>query len=294
MTTIEQVVGTTRSMLSASLGNELSRLAQAYVPGDPTIRLAHDKRIPDGGVVSVGLTTLVAASSTTGNEVQVVPGIDGSPDQSAPQGTLVHLRPRHTTWQIFREIDSTISEISSPTNGLYGLSTEQFPVDTVDGTYTLSSAPLKVVRVRYLRPGSDDEWYDLAFDYRPAAGGSPTVRASGAPGGTTVEIVTAHPFLQPERLGDTLTSLNIPDSYARLLAVGAARTLSLATESRRSQPFSQGDPRRAEEVPLSGNAMVYDRLQRTFKQLVADERSRLIQQHPYRQQMERFYARMTG
>ena len=294
MTTIEQIVGDTRSLLSGSLAPEIGILAQPYSPGDSTVTFAQPRRITDGTTMCVGLTTLRALGGET-QAPRVVAGTDGSPDVAAPSGTIVHIMPRNTTWQAFTELVSTVAELSSPDHGLYSAVTEQFPSDTVDGTYPLSRAPMKVIRVRYLRPGSTDEWSDVAWDYRPAAGGTPTVHVvSPVPGGTTVEVVTGQTFKTPQALDDTLASLDIPDSYRRLLAVGAARNLSLSSESRRMQPFSQGDPRRAEEVPPTGNVVVYDRLARDFRNLVAQERANLISQHPYKTQMERFYARMGG
>ena len=290
MTTIEQVVGMSRSLMAGALGNEVSRLSSAYVPGDTSIKLRHEKRIGDGSVLSVGLTTLVAAQSTTGNEIAVVAGYDGSPDQSSPSATLVHLRPRHTTFQVYREVVATVQEISSSRHGLYGVTSETFTVDTVDGTYVLGYAPLRVLRVRYLRPGSQDEWHDVAWTFQPGAPDGPTIRSNQAPGGTTIQVQYAVPFSTPERLDDTLETLSIPEEYTRLLAVGAARNLSLSTESRRSQVFSQGDPRRAEEVPSTGNVVVYDRLVRQFRDLVADARARLVQQYPYRVSTEQFSA----
>lgn len=291
MVAISEIVGNTRSLLSAGLGNDVTRLSSAYNPLDPTIKIMHDKRVNDGAAISIGLTTLIAATSSSGREIAVVPGIDGSPDQSAPSGELVHLRPRHTTWQVFREVVATVDEVSSPVHGLYALVDEEFPSDTVDQTYVLSAPAIRILRVRYKRPGSQDEWHDVAWDFQPRAPLGPTVRArSHVPGGTTVHIQQAVPFLTPERLGENLADLHIPESYARLLAVGAARNLALATESRRAQPFAQGDPRRAEEVQMGSSAMVFDRLERMFKRLVADERARLVAQHPYRSQMERLYA----
>ena len=288
MTSIEQIVGMSRSLMAGALGNEVSRLSSAYVPGDTSIKLRHEKRIGDGSVLSVGLTTLVAAQSTTGNEIAVVAGYDGSPDQSSPSDTLVHLRPRHTTFQVYREVVATVQEISSSRHGLYGVTSETFTVDTVDGTYVLGVAPLKVLRVRYLRPGSQDEWHDVAWSFQPGAPAGPTVRSNQAPGGSIIQVQYADAFTPPTHLDNTLPSLGIPEEYARLLAVGAARNLALSSEGRRAQPFSQGDPRRAEEVPSTASVVVYDRLVRQFRDLVADARARLVQQHPYRHQMQQF------
>ena len=286
-TTIEQVAGMTRGLLSGALNNEVTRLATAYNPGDPTISLLHDKRVGEGSVLSIGLNTFVAATSTTGREVSVVPGLDGSPDVSQPAGSTVFVRPRHTNWQIVSNLTLTISSLSSAKHGLYQMKTEEFPSDPTWNTYVLASDPLKVHRVRYRVIGSPDQWANSAFEERSTPDGN-VVYAPQVPGGTTVEVRYGADFSVPESLDDTLEDLGMPDTYAQMLAVGAARGLALASESRRNQPFSQGDPRRAEEVPMTGNVVVYDRLQRWFRDLVAEERARLVQDNSYRIKMEAF------
>lgn len=286
--TLSQVVGQARTLMNAGLSTDVAKLAKSYQQGAPTITLTTDKRIQEGSNICLGLTTLVSLTTTTGRELPIVHAADGSPDTAAPLDTPVMLRPRHTSWQVFTEIVATVEEISSAAHGLYQVKSEQFSADTVDETYPLAQSAQRILRVRYLRPGSMDEWINMPWRYQPGTPTAPIVRAGGAPGGTTVQIQYACAFDAPTDLGQDLLSLGMPDSYARLLAVGAARNLSLSSESRRAQPFSQGDPRRAEEVPMTANVVVYDRLNRRFRDMVAEERARLVQQHPYRHQMEAF------
>lgn len=285
MPTFETVVGRVRTLLSGSLGTEVALLAEPYRAGDERLSFKNSRRVAPGMTLSAGLTSFLTVDSDQSN-VTVVAGIDGSPVVDLPVNTPVWLRPRHTTWAIFQEITSTVSELSSSTNGLYRLVVEEHLPDVVDNTYLLGGAPLKVLRVRYTNPGEPDQWRFANFTLHPTDVDGPVVEAWGIPSGGLVQIDYAAQFTVPDELSDTLAECFIPDSYQRLLAVGAARNLSLSSESRRVQPFSQGDPRRAEEVPSTGNVVVFDRLVRDFKALVADERARLIQQTPYRFKME--------
>lgn len=287
--TVNQVVWDVRSLLSGTVAQEMSLLATQWTPGQTQITLSVERRVAPGSLLSIGLTTFHVLS-VSGPVATVIPSPDGSPaNEPIDQGAVVVIRPLHTTWQIVQGINATIDEVSSPMHGLFGTVEETHPVDVVHGTYSLTQTPLKVLRVRYLEPGSTDTWHDLPFDSLPGAPDGPQVRTlRQAPGGSTIHVQYAVPYRAATSLSTTLDGLNIPPTAARLLAVGAARSLSLATESRRAQPLAQGDPRRAEEVPSTGNVVVYDRLSRDFRNLVAAERARLIALYPYRWQMERF------
>lgn len=290
MTTIAQVIGQTRSLLDAGLSTEIARLAQSYNPEASTIRLSTEKRIPENAVISIGGTSLITTAPATGNEFAVTHAFDGSPDTSQPVGSAVLIRPRHTNWQVFTEIAATIDDLSSPTHGLYQIVTEEQTPDLTWRTYKLAQTPLKVLRVRYTIPGSPDNWNETYWTFRPSAEDGPQVETGVIPGGARVQFVYAASFTAPSALGEELPSLGVPDSYAAMIAVGAARNLALSSESRRAQPYSQGDPRRAEEVSMGSSAMVYDRLRRRFDEMVADERTRLVQQQPYRWQFEAYGA----
>lgn len=284
-TTISEAVSQARALINAALTPEFTLLDEDWNPGDPTLTLRDPQKLARGSMLCVGLTTFAVLDP--GLESTVVVGIDGSPaDEVLPKNSFVLVRPRHTTWQIFSEVRATVEELSSARHGLYGVAEETFNVNPAWGTYVLSGRPLKILRVRYRQHGSTDDWNDTRWYYHPGAPNGPTIEAPVAPAGTQLHIQYAVQYEAPTGLGDTLESLGMPDRLVRLLAVGGARHLALSNESRRAQPFSQGDPRRAEEVSMGNSAMVYDRLNREFRDLVADERVRLVQQHPYRYDMQ--------
>jgi hypothetical protein len=280
VTTIGQIVNRVRGLLMGTLTPEYGLLADAYTVGSGVLRLKNSKTVPPGSTVCVENTTFDVLVSD-GQDITVISGVDGSADANYPANSLAVINPMHTTFAIFTEINSVIDELSSPNNGLHAVTTETFDSDPTWNTYPLAQAPLKVLAVRYLEGGTPDIWREATHRLEKNAGVN-LVRTAPLPyGSPTVQIDYATPFATAEDLGDTVTSLGMPDRYSTLLAVGAAMPLSLATESRRSQPLSQGDPRRAEEVPITGNVIVFDRMERRFRRLVNTERARLVQQFPY-------------
>lgn len=283
MTTILEAVERTRSLLGGSLAEPISVLTSSYTPGDASIDLSNYRRVGEGYVLSAGLTTFHVLTADASSP-RVIAGFDGSPDQPLSAGTIVRIRPLHTTWAIFQELASTISELSSSSRGLYRVFNETLAADRTWGTLPLARSPLRVLRVRGKVVGSTDVWVDVPWTFQPHSPDGPLVRVDTSI--DTVHIQYATGFDTPTALTDTFSALGLPDHYIHMVAVGAGRNLALSTESRRAQPFSQGDPRRAEEVPMTANVVVHDRLKAQFRDMVNQERARLMQQHPYRSDID--------
>jgi hypothetical protein len=286
---MKELTGHVRTMLSASLVPEVGLLQEPYTAGSGELVFRNSRRLAPGMLLCSGLTTFTVLDSDQTN-VAVVAGVDGSPDDDLEADSIVLIRPVHTTWQIWLELTSTISELSAPIHGLYRIVEEVQDADPAWNTYQLGRIPIKMLRVRYLQHGSDSVWRDVEFESQPHAAEGPQVIAD-VPAGTSVHITYAAAFDQPVELDDDINELGMPDQYAQILQVGAARNLALATESRLGQPYSQGDPRRAGEVSMTHHVVIHDRLKRHFQDLVRAERSRLIGVHSYRLQMEQYGAR---
>lgn len=279
MSTVGDSVNQARQILDGGMADPITLLASAYTPGDVTIALNTTKRVGEGFVLSIGLTSFHVLNSDT-TSPRVVAGFDGSPDLAHPAGSLVRVRPLFTDWSIYREVVGTVRELSSPSNGLYSVTSEEVSPDPIWGTIPLAADAIRVLRVRALESSSDDSWEDVPWTFQPNTPDGPVVRTRVT--NRTLHIQYAIPFTEPTSTSDTLPSLGMSDHYQTMLAVGAARNLSLSMEARRAQPFSQGDPRRAEEVPVTAHLSIYDRLRARFRDLVADERARLLREHPYR------------
>ena len=276
MTTVETVVARARGLVTGSLQHPVTMLSDDW-SGGSTITFSPERKIGPGQQLCIGLTTFTVLEASAGSAT-VTPGLDGSTVENYSAGSVLHIRPLHTTWQIFQGLVDAVAELSSPSSGLFRVASETFSVDQEWGTYQLVERPGRILRVRNRAIASDDRWIDVPWNYSADTG---IVTVDAVVDRTELVVEYTLPFTAPSSLSDTLASLGFTDSQAGLLAVGAARDLPLATEAQRAQPFSQGDPRRADEVPITANAMVHDRLRARFRDLVADERARLVQQYPY-------------
>ncbi len=278
------LVAQVRSLLLGSLTTEVNLLDGAYDPSDNRLHFKYSKRsLAPGTILSVGLNTFyVLEVGSSGVDAVVLPSYDGGPDVAAPDQSVVFIKPRLTTWAAFREIQSEARSLSSPINGLYWPKTLEGPVDWANGVYDLPTdfgAPIKLTRSRYKFSG-ESAWATLGDAEYQVERNAVRVNAT-PPGAIAVEFTFAMPFDLPTDLDSDLVPLGIDDTYADILAMGAAATLVSSFEGRRVQPSSQGDTRRAEEVSLGGSAALARAWRALQKQAIDQEHARLLGTYGY-------------
>jgi len=244
--------------------------------------------ITDGMVLSSGLNVwYVRGVSVSDRKVFIVPGIDNSPLSPVTAGDLVYVRPRMTDWYAFNHLNDEIRHLSAPTNGLYQL--KSWTAD-VDPTYQSYDVPpeadnlLSLMRVRYRLPGTPDVYVDLpSFGWKWHTG-SDTNRIQllrNIPVGTEVQFVYKAPFTLATSLSDDVVeTCGLAETMTDLPALGVSMMLLHTTESRRVQVQTQGDARRAEEVPATANSNAASQLRRLYRERVQDEYARLTARSP--------------
>jgi hypothetical protein len=296
VTTVGSIVSDATRKMYGSMAETLNLLGAAYVAGSGRLRLRYANRnIIPGTVLSCGLNTwYVLEGDPTGEEIIVLPSFDGGPDEDMPEGSTVMVRPKVTIFQAFSEVSDENVSLSSPVNGLFAIKKWSSVVDTTWGTYPVDPTVgviHRVLSVRYLRPGSVDEWVEVpngSFDFQPDGSGGQVVKVTGLiPGGTTVEFSGAGPFLRPTGLDQDIADIFHPEHLGDIPALGAAAAMLLTQESRRLQPLAQGDPRRAEEVPATSNSSAAREMRRAQKARIDEEYARMVRLWPWQVPMPR-------
>lgn len=285
MTTLNQMVLRMRGMLTGGQAEDMSSLAEDYVAGSGQIVLRYGKKnLAVGSIVSVGLTTFqVFEASADTKTFKGFGGADGGPDVDYPAGTLVRVKPSHSTWAVFDELSGAIESLSAPRNGLYRIA-EYTPTELnrFDGTYPLpemDQTPVRLLSVRWRTQGTD-AWSStgnaefVQQDW--------VVRVYGSlPMGDSIEFLFAMPFARPASLDDDLlTVCGIDAGLEDCVLLGAASNLALSSEGRRVSVFSQGDARRAEEVKEGANIGVSRMYAAQFQSRVDEEYGRLLRLWP--------------
>jgi hypothetical protein len=284
-----QAVETVRSMLQGASLDEISVLAAPYTAGtDTTLTLKYAKRnLVAGSTVCAGLNTFtVMAVSTDGLRLDVLPSADGGPDLDLVVGEIVRVRPKLTTWAIFREIQSEIDSMSAPMNGLFWpWRLDHYDIDYVSGIYTLPLStdgprPFRLLRSEFRVRGTD-AW--VTFTDAEYVREANYVRVlSNVAQADAYRFTMAVAFGQMRNLDSELVDLGVTNSMADIPIFGAASTLALSWEGQRVQPISQGPTRRASEVQVTSNASLSQRFKQRQQEAITEEQSRVLEAFGYR------------
>jgi hypothetical protein len=98
----------------------------------------------------------------------------------------------------------------------------------------------------------------------------------------SVRVIYKAPYGQFSAESDTVASVGGTDTLDDLLSIGAQMRLVAPREVKRNFTESQGDTRRAEEVPSGAVANSMIQLQRLRRDRIQAEAARLNRQHPIR------------
>jgi hypothetical protein len=283
--TVADLVEQTRSMLQGALADEASVLAEPFVAGSGQVRLKYPKKnVITGSVVTCGINTWYVLEATSdGSGLIVMEGYDGGPAANVPANTIVRVRPIYTNWSVFREVAQEIGEMSSPMHGLWWPFTLPYTRNWTDDTYPFrvdqTIQPIRLVRGRYQIPGTQ-AWGNIQSVEWMKEQGMARVRSSVSDA-NTIELTYAMPFTSPNPLSMTtpLADLGLTGNLVNIPSLGAAASLSLATEGRRQQPFAQGDPRRATEVGYGANIGVSRMWLQQKEDMIGAELARLTREY---------------
>lgn len=286
MTTMRDAVTSVIDRLNGGAVGDLARIANDYVPGDTMIELLDAKpNINPGTVISLDLHVLyVTKMLNNGSAFEFFP--IRSSTETVTAGTIARFRPAQTTLEVFDRLAVEVRSMSSPGVGLYQVAEVDNSVNYSDGVYYLpsewTSSPIRVLGVKGLLPGQDI-WRDInGWVWQPERG---VVQVYGCPpDATSVRILYALPFGTPTSLDDDLETLGIYHTMHDIPVLGACAYMSMGLEGRRIIPTSQGDPRRAAEVPMTAGTSLSREWARNYQRRTMEEARRLAALYGYRQQ----------
>lgn len=297
MTTVNEWVDDVRETLAPGVVEQVNRLAVEFLPGDTSITVERDVAgVVANQVITVGLNTfLVWSVDSATRTIEVEPRWAGSPLVAMPVGSIVRLKPNIYTHRIFKAINETISELSSPLLGLYAVAIQDIDYQSLAMVYDLSECEQinSVLRVQWGYP--DDvasEWRDFtntAWQYRQL---EPTVDfPSGhqlrifdgddpVGSGASLRIIYTRAPAPVDSIDADATSTFLPESAWDIPALGAAARLAASQEFRRNMLNGQPDTRRANEVQPYALLNSYKSLQADYERRVQQEAARILAAYP--------------
>ena len=290
MTTAGQLIDSVAGELLAGTVEERNKLASGIDASATSITLTYSLQgVREGGVFEVGQELFyVWTTNSTSKTAVVERGFGGTTASTHDAGAIVTVNPRFPRHRVLNQLNADLADLSSPMNGLFQMKTLDVNYHgsdrMVDLTGVTNIIDLYDVRLRYLNddypvvrsvrllrdmPTSDfSSGYALVFDSPVRAG--------------SVRVIYKAAYDQFTAETDTVASVGGSDTLDDLLAIGAQMRLVAPREIKRNFTESQGDTRRAEEVPSGAVANSMIQLQRLRRDRIQAGAARLNRQHPIR------------
>lgn len=283
---IDRVV---RQLLSGTV-EERNKLSANVSTSATTISLTYELNgFRQGSVVEInGEQMYVWSASSSGNTLTVERGFNGTTPSIHSAGAIVTNNPRFPRNQILEAINAELDDLSSPVNGLYRMVTTELSYNGTDRMIDLegSANPIELYEVRYRY---------LSTDY-PRVRNVQLIRnmpTADFPSGNAIIINDPFPrsgtFVVSFKAGfgnvaseseDLVLTSGLPASAEDVVVLGAQLRLVAPREIKRNFTESQGDTRRADEVPPSAVASSMANLSRMRRDRVTAEAMKLARQYP--------------
>lgn len=214
-------------------------------------------------------------------------GFNGTTAAAHTSGAIVTINPRFPRAQVLEEINNEMTDLSSPSNGLFKVQTLNITYNGSDKMVNLTGATSVIdllnVSVRYL---TDD--YPIARKVKIVRDLPTDDFASGfalrfdqavMPG--RLRVVYKAPYTTaPTEATDINTTCGIQDSITDIVTIGAQIRLMAPREIKRNFVESQGDTRRAEEVVSGAITNSVSNLKALRKDRIIAEAARLARAYP--------------
>lgn len=290
MTTAGQLIDRVNSELLAGTVEERNKLAASTDSSQTDIEMTYSLgSLRENTVFQIGTELMyVWEVNTTSKTATVDRGYGGTTAAAHTIGDIVTVSPRFPRHQILNGLNADLADLSSPMNGLFQMKTVDVSyngsdrmvnltgvteiIDLYDVRYRYLNDDYPIVRnVRLLRdmPVSDfASGFVLAFDAPVRAG--------------SVRVLYKAPYTAFTTEADTVADAGGTASLDDLLILGAQIRVMAGREVKRNFTESQGDTRRAEEVPAGAVGGSILNLQRLRRDRIQAEAARLNRQYPIR------------
>ena len=292
-TTGQTWVDATRSKLLNGFAEQRNKLALSYTAGAGTLTFTYDLgSIKAGARLSIGLNTFYVWSST-GSTATVSGGEEGSTDANASSGDIVRVNPHFTDNEIWNELSGDLSDLSSPSSGLYGIGTVDLTYNAARTGYDLGAIAdsfIDAYEVRFLTPGNfkdsprmpKDNWrINRNVNTTNIASGFGVEIFQGINPSYNIRVIYKSTFTMPSALTTNVSVSGLQPSAYDLPPIGAALRLMSGREIKRNFTESQGDTRRASEVPPGAIAQSSNGLARLRASRIMAESARLDALYPH-------------
>ena len=277
-----------RQLLSGTI-EERNKLASSVDSSGTVFVLSYELgALRVGSVFEIDSELCYIWEATVGSKTLVVErGYAGTTPASHSSGAIITINPRFPKAQMLDALNQDIDDLSSPANGLFRVVSTDVSYNGSDRQINITGATniidLIDVRLRYL---SDDHptirRVRLSRDMPTAdfASGFALTFDEGTMAGT-LRIRYKAPYTRVSALTDNIQSVAyVPINMEDILELGVMSRLLSMREVKRNFTESQGDTRRADEVPPGAMRDSFSNILRLRRDRIVAEAARLARQYP--------------
>jgi len=289
MSTVAQLISRTQRQLLSGVVEERNKLSANLSATATSVVFSYEvKAIRTGAVIEVGAELMYVWEVVSGTKTATVErGFNGTTAVAHVAGEICSVNPRFPRHQIIEAFNDDLSDLVAPMNGLYRVKTLDINYNGSDTMINLPSIgdviELLDVRLRYL---STDypliRRVGIVRNLPTSDFGSGTALKFNEPTRSGVLRITYKaPFNRITRETDDLqVNCGYPQSAEDILVLGAQIRLMAPREIKRNFTESQGDTRRADEVPAGAVTNSITNLLRMRRDRITAEATKLDSQYP--------------
>lgn len=262
MTSALDIVIATERHLVHHARESRNRLAVELAVDATSLDLTFDEPLPSTGqLLGIDFELFHVWSGGAQTGITVEGAQEGSTSAAHDAGVHVVFDPKFPRHTILKAINDTLADLSSPMRGLFRV--EPIDITFQAGVYAYdlddTGDVWDIYDVAWRPIDSTEEWRTLKpFEYRldrdlntdDFPSGNAVVLPPGIISGRTVRVLYRGAFGAITATTSNVASTSgLPESALDILSLGAAVRLLAPLEPSRNYTDSQGDTRRAEEVP---------------------------------------------
>lgn len=274
-----------RGVLYSGYQEMLNRLDVAMDADQEQVNMDFDpKGLSNGTVIAIDLEEMFVWS-VTGRSLTVQRGYNGTAKVAHPEGTLIQVKPKFAPLRIFRAINDTIRELSSPDRGLYQVKTVDVMYNPVRDTYDFPGDIIAPIEIHYYDGVAGlvpiRQWDFVRSQDPDVVASGQAIRIWDGMPGRELRLQYKAPFVPLTNLDTDVATTGLHPEAWDIPPLGAVYRLVPGRDIKASFTESQGEPRRASEVPPGASRQAVSGPANQYETRVAQERTRLQAKYPY-------------
>ena len=289
MTTVATVLNRASRQMLAGVVEERNKLASSLDSSTTSVVLSYDLGgFRAGSVFEIESELFyIWEANTASKTLTVERGFNGTTAASHSANVLATLNPRFPRAQMLDSLNAELDDLSSTMNGLFRVVTADLTYNGSDRQIDITSSgtiiELLDTRLRYLAddyPVLNAVRLQTGLPTSDFASGNTLVFDEPVMAGT-VRVRYKAPFVRAtSESSDLTTNCFLPATCDDIVETGVILRMMSGREIKRSFIESQGDTRRADEVPPGASRDSVANLARLRRERIIAEAARLKAQYP--------------